>query len=278
MKLSGKYLSDYNDNGYILLENALSSDDVSELLRACDEVFCQDRPERILETHSNAVRSIYAPHAFHETFKRLADHVLVVGPAAQILEDEVYIYQYKINAKLAFDGEIWEWHQDYIFWLNEDGMPQPRAINVCVLLDEVHEFNGPMIFLPGSQREGVIDETRMNESQNPLAGNEGWKSNVSAKLTYALNRQTVARLVTRYGMVAPKGAAGSILLFHPNVVHSSAPNMSPFNRRIVMVTFNSMSNPLPDQHNPRPSFLAARNAPPARPLYDSLSPSAQGAG
>jgi ectoine hydroxylase len=40
----------------------------------------------------------------------------------------VYIYQFKINVKAAFGGDVWQWHQDYIFWRNEDGMPGTESL------------------------------------------------------------------------------------------------------------------------------------------------------
>src|SRR3546814_15732801 len=62
-----------------------------------------------------------------------------------------------INGKNAFDGDVWQWHQDYGTWLNDDLMPSPRAMNVAIFLDEVNEYNGPLMFIPGSHRLGVLE-------------------------------------------------------------------------------------------------------------------------
>ena len=32
------------------------------------------------------------------------------------------MHQYKINAKAAFNGDVWQWHQDYGTWAR-DGLP-----------------------------------------------------------------------------------------------------------------------------------------------------------
>ena len=69
----------------------------------------------------------------------------------------VYMHQFKINGKMAFDGDVWQWHQDYGTWKNDDQMPEPRAMNVAIFLDEVNEFNGPLMFIPGSHKLGVLD-------------------------------------------------------------------------------------------------------------------------
>ena len=144
----------------------------------------------------------------------------------KILGSEVYVYQFKINAKAAFGGDIWEWHQDYVYWQKEDGMPNPRATNVIIFLDEVNEFNGPLFFIPGSHKEGVIEMpareagTEISNEHNP-----GW---LSSQLKYTLDRETVAQRIAKYGILAPKGPAGSVLFTHPNTIHCSPSNMSPF--------------------------------------------------
>ena len=33
------------------------------------------------------------------------------------------MHQFKINGKMAFDGDVWQWHQDYGTWKNDDLMP-----------------------------------------------------------------------------------------------------------------------------------------------------------
>jgi ectoine hydroxylase len=67
----------------------------------------------------------------------------------------------------------------------------------------------------------------------------------------------MAELVRQYGTVAPKGMAGSVLFFHPNVVHGSGNNMSPFNRVLALITYNSTSNAPQFPAKKRPEFLAS---------------------
>jgi ectoine hydroxylase len=177
----------------------------------------------------------------------------------------VYVHQFKINAKAACGGEVWAWHQDYVFWLKEDGMPAPRVTNVMVFLDEVNEFNGPLLLIPGSHREGVVDDEGRPAA---ASGEPAWMANVGAELKYSLKRERVAALARRSGIVAPKGKAGSVLFFDANVFHGSAPNMSPFGRAIVISTYNSVENrPMP-RAEPRPEFLAGRDYAALVPVED----------
>jgi ectoine hydroxylase len=139
-------------------------------------------------------------------------------------------------------------------------MPAARVVTVCLFLDEVTEFNGPMLLIPGSQRDGVIEREADGESApSGYEGQPAWIANLTARLKYGLDRASVARLVLRYGITAPKGPAGSVLMFHANLVHGSAGNLSPFDRMVAMVTFNSVENTLRAVERPRPEFLASRD-------------------
>ena len=109
------------------------------------------------EKGSDAVRTNFAAHLYSEPFAKLARHPRMVEPVQQLFGEDVYMHQFKINGKMAFEGDVWQWHQDYGTWLNDDLMPTERAMNVAIFLDDVNEFNGPLMFIPGSHKKGVMD-------------------------------------------------------------------------------------------------------------------------
>jgi len=74
--------------------------------------------------------------------------------------------------------------------------------------------------------------------------------------------------VDKYGLVAPKGPAGSALFFHSNVVHASSNNISPYDRTVVIVTFNSVENVPVWREKPRPDFIVSRDVAPIVPVLD----------
>jgi ectoine hydroxylase len=94
----------------------------------------------VREKGSEAVRTNFAAHTYNDAYRRLGRHPRLIEPARQILGDDVYIHQFKINGKAAFDGDVWQWHQDYGTWFNDDDMPEPRAMNIAVFLEDVNEF------------------------------------------------------------------------------------------------------------------------------------------
>ena len=276
MYFTKEQFQSYQEQGFLLLNQYLSPDEVEIMKGELPALFAEDSPGKVLEKDKNTVRAIHASHTRNEVFERLSRHPRLVEPVMRLLGSEVYIYQFKINAKAAFSGDVWQWHQDYIFWRKEDGLPTARIINVMVLLDDMNEFNGPFFLIPGSHKEGMIDTSEKkltNVSKNPTDSEDGssWKANFEANLKYSLNPETVADLVSNYGVTSIKAPAGSVLFFDSNVAHASPCNISPFTRSIAIITYNSVENiPFPIE-NPRPEFLVSRDYRPVEPLAeDSL--------
>ena len=203
-------------------------------------------------------RTAFAAHTFNELFRLLVSHPRLVGPLRQYFGEDVYVHQFKLNAKAAFEGEVWQWHQDYGTWARDDGMPQARAMNIAVFLDEVMAINGPLLLIPGSHKQGVL-----------AAGHD--KLTTSYPL-WTLDKETVTRLCAEAeaahgtGIVAPTGKPGSVLMFHGNLVHASPPNITPYPRKIVYVTFCACSNHI--TKFTRPEWIAHRDFTPIAPVGD----------
>jgi ectoine hydroxylase-related dioxygenase (phytanoyl-CoA dioxygenase family) len=273
MFLTTEQLQSYEENGLLFLPEYFSRAEVEIMKREATSLLRREAVNRVVEKSGELVRSVYGAHMNNDLFKQLSKHARTVEPAMQVLGSKTYVYQSKINAKAAFGGDIWEWHQDYIFWHKEDGMPTARVTNFIIFLDDVNEFNGPLYFIPGSHHEGMIDITSDNESlalklnqHKPYQGSPAWLGNLTANLKYALNREIIGELVRKYGIVSPKGTAGAVLLTHANIVHGSPSNISPFDRMVAIITFNSIENLPRAVANPRPEFLASRDYTPITPL------------
>jgi ectoine hydroxylase len=205
------------------------------------------------EADARTPRALHGGYEQHTLLDRLTRLDVLLDPAQQILQDRVYVYQFKVNLKAAFVGDFWPWHQDFSFWSKEDEMPEPRAITVGIFLDEVTEFNGPMYFIPGSHRSGCHD---VDEAEC-AAGPGEWHRHVAASLSHQSDPRKVTALAARHGILAPKGERGTVLFFDCNVVHASPGNISPLERRILFITYNSVTN-IP-RNARRPGFLVNRN-------------------
>jgi ectoine hydroxylase-related dioxygenase (phytanoyl-CoA dioxygenase family) len=274
MQLTKEQLDFYDDRGYLFIPAAFPQMEIDALKAEIPEILADNSMRRVVEKDGNMVRSVYGAHQHNETFNILSRHPRIVLPAMSVLGSDVYVYQFKINAKASFGGDMWEWHQDFVFWQREDGMPVPRAVNAVVFLDEVNEFNGPLYLIPGSHIEGVIDclsddKPLASEIEPTYESSPAWINNLTANLKYALTKEIVARLVSKYGLIAPKGPAGSILFFHSNTVHASSSNISPFDRTTVIISFNSVENLPISTAPPRPEFIVCRDARPIVPVAEN---------
>jgi ectoine hydroxylase len=252
MKLSDHQVTRFEEEGYLFLPDLFSPLEVATLKREVPLILGQDRPEIVREKDGTTPRTAFAVHTYNDAFGRLARHPRLIEPSMQLLGGPVYIHQFKVNAKAAFDGDVWQWHQDYGTWARDDLMPEPRAMNLAVFLDDVNEFNGPLLFIPGSHKLGKLE-----------AGHD--VSTTSYPL-WTLDHATVTRLVEQGGLVAPKGQAGSVLLFHCNLVHGSPANMSPWGRAIVYISACRVDNHI--RQFKRPEWIAHRDFAPIEPLAD----------
>jgi ectoine hydroxylase len=64
----------------------------------------------------------------------------------------------------------------------------------------------------------------------------------------------------------PTGKPGGVLMFHGNLVHGSAGNITPFPRKIVYLTLNAVSNHI--RKPTRPEWIAHQDFTPIEPCED----------
>ena len=273
MRLTEKQKRFYQDNGYLFLTDVFASKEISEMQQVLPAIFAKDDPARVLEKDGHTVRSVYGCHTTTDVFSRLVRDSRLLEPAEDLIGSKLYVYQFKVNVKAAFSGDVWQWHQDFIFWREGDGMPQPDVLTVAIFLDDVTELNGPIFLVPGSHREGVVEPRAAGEEPNndalrldAYSSSPTWISNLTATLKYTIDQRVLAEMISRYGTVAPKGPAGSVLFFHSNLAHGSGTNISPQNRILTLITYNSVKNVPNFPENRRPEFLASSDARPLEPL------------
>lgn len=253
-RLTEDQCAGYHRDGYLFLPDFIPGEEIS---RARDELagLCElSRQEVILENDGATVRSVMNPHVFSDLFARFVRHPALLGPVGQLLEREVYLFQIILNMKRPFGGDQWQWHQDYPTYLHDDEMPEPRAVNALVFFDDVIEFNGPLMIIPGSHKEPAhespVDDTT---TSYPLR---------------AIDLAVVDRLARDRGIVAPKGRPGSVIFAHVNFVHGSGPNLSPWPRTLASATYNATDNK--HGHSRRPDWVVCDDFTPLKPIVPPL--------
>jgi ectoine hydroxylase len=86
---------------------------------------------------------------------------------------------------------------------------------VGVFLDDVNACNGPLMVIPRSHRGGFLF--------------------VPDKMDIPFDQ--VTRAVDENGIVALMGPPGTTVFFHCLLIHGSAPNISPWSRRILYFNY-----------------------------------------
>lgn len=253
--LSEAQLDEFERKGYLFIPNLIDGEELEALRKEMNALLSndayRDKAFSITEPESHEIRSLFAVHRLSERLGALASDERVAGAARQIIGDDPYVHQSRINYKPGFAGKGFNWHSDFETWHAEDGMPNMHAVSASLILTDNHEFNGPLMLIPGSHMEFVpcLGETLEDNHKRSLKAQE----------VGVPSPEALTHLVDKYGIDAPKGKAGGLLLFDCNTLHASNANLSPDPRSNVFFVFNRPDNrcvapfAAPKQ---RPSFLA----------------------
>ncbi|MGY4257833.1 ectoine hydroxylase [Bradyrhizobium sp. USDA 4516] len=251
MQLVRKQIEAYHRDGFLEVLDMFSTDEV-ETLRAAYARDCQNEgPYVIRESDGSRIRAIYASNLRQPEFDILIKSGRFLGCAKQLVDYDLYLYQFKINSKSPLGGESWVWHYDFSVWHAVDQLPKPNQVNIALCLDDLTEFNGPLIFISGSHlafgSSIDVDGSKESAHVDPLA--------------YAPATGEMQRLLNDHKMVSPKCPAGSVIFFNSKVIHGSSINMSPFPRRLLIVTYNDVDN-VPKRDKPRSEYIIRPATPP----------------
>ena len=250
-------LERFERDGFLWFEGFLGREEVTPFfdeLNALEQDPALNGDERLVrDPKSGAVRSVFAMHELSQRFAQLFGQPRLLDMIRQLLGSEVYIHQSRINDKAGFEGSGFEWHSDFETWHAEDGMPRMRAISASLMLTDNLEFNGPLMLVPGSHRQFIPTVGRTPSNH--------WQASLKSQRFGVPDQYMLGKVINRHGIQAPKGPAGSLLLFDCNTLHASNANLSPWPRANLFCVYNSVDNALvapfgADQ--PRPEYLASR--------------------
>lgn len=270
--LSKQQVTDYERNGFLVLESFFPQNQLQKFfddLEAYeDDAYLKSLDQVVLEPDSQKIRSIFGIHELSRRFNDLTRDSRLIDIAHQLLNSDVYIHQSRINDKSGFSGTGFNWHSDFETWHSEDGMPRMRCFSLSILLSENNELNGPLMLIPGSHKWFV-----------PTRGTtppRNWQASLQAQTIGIPSSEHLRELTRRGGLAAPKGPAGSVILFDCNTLHASANNLSPWRRSNLFFVYNSLDNKLGRPFagtEPRPEYIAARaNTPALIPITDASRP------
>jgi ectoine hydroxylase len=260
MKLTNNQIQFYCQYGYLAVDNLLDKTEIQKVknglakfeeLKHLPNIICED---------DGTIRSIFAPDKYDDIFDKIYRDERFVEPAIQLVEDEIYLYQYKLNFKKPFSRQLWEWHQDFAYWKLDDGVPKPDMISIMIYLDDARSYQGPLTIVPGSHNFDIVEFKKKEILYN---GNASLMNSLGADLKYTVNERIIEELADRFGIEVLEQKAGTAVFFHPNLFHASNSNISPYSRDTAILTYNSINN-LPKDRGRRPEYLCSTDYTPIR--------------
>ena len=125
MQLSEAEKRRFDEEGYLFFPELFSPAEAAVLRADADRLYALEREEVVRESDGTTVRTVFAATA-SPTFSRRSPATRAwSGRRWRFWGGEVYIHQFKVNAKAAFDGDVWQCTRDYGVWSRDDHMPEP---------------------------------------------------------------------------------------------------------------------------------------------------------
>ena len=231
--LTEEQLSDYERDGYIVVRNLFSEEEIDLLGQAArnDNEMDKSSSERD-DGEGNAVRLALWNHPGDGIYGMFSRCQKMVNRVEEILREEVYHYHSKMILKDAKVGGAWAWHQDYGYWY-QNGVLSPNLCSVMIAVDQATIENGCMQVIKGSHKLG--------RTNHILSGDQA-----------GADMERVEEAKKRLDLVHVTMDPGDALFFHSNTLHASDANESDHPRWAMICCYNAASNdPYKDSHHPR---------------------------
>ena len=223
--LTDEQIASYHREGYLALPRFLDPDRVEALRRLTDAFV--ERSRRLARTDAifdldprhtaaaPAVRRIKNPADNDPLYLWVTQDSPILDVVSELIGSSIRFHHSKLNLKGSHIGAPVEVHQDAAFYphSNDD------VLAVGLLLDDATAENGAMAVLPRSHRGPIYTHY-----------------DTKGRFVGCMRDEDIATL-DRSGAVLLDLPAGSIHIHHYRLVHWSAPNTSPGDRRLLINSY-----------------------------------------
>ncbi len=265
----------FEETGFVALPSRLEMEAVLPLRSYLDDLCSRDGPERVVETDGRPYSAYIDASDVH--INRLARSAPLLPIAEMLLGAPVYLYQCKANPKAALSGSELDWHQDFAHWQEFDHMPNANALTAAILLDDVDSHLAGPLLLAKSTHGSVLpiaDESVNPDEVSTASGTEiSWsstkrlgRSTVVSPLRFRIPDHILGLVLLRSEIKPVFGTAGTVVLFHANLLHAANRNLSPRSRRMLFLTYNLVSNVPTSDSDPREHYIVNPDHRPLLPL------------
>lgn len=221
-RLTYDQVTQYYNEGYCVLENALTPDQLELLRSKCseliEEVDAEMDRQGVTEMGIQRKGARYFMGHPSKGHSELYDFIysdLMLDSLRKILGPDVYISHEQYVVKMAASDSTFAWHQDsgYV------GREHDPYVTCWIALDDVHEKNGPVFLLPFSEHPESLEIIPHEKRMTPSGGHE--------MVGYQGDKKGLCMTCK----------AGSIVFFTSRTLHCSGPNESNDQRRVYLVQY-----------------------------------------
>jgi ectoine hydroxylase-related dioxygenase (phytanoyl-CoA dioxygenase family) len=225
-KLTAEQIENYNHNGYLIIKNFISTDEVNKLYGIAnnDDLLQKHAFDLNDQTGKKTKLTLwYTPG--NDAFGLLTKSERIVNAVDDLLEGKSAVCHFhsKLLQKAPKVGGAWEWHQDYGYWYKNEFLLPDQMMSVMVSITDATKENGCIQVIRGSHKMGRIEHGFSGEQ-------------VGASQHY------VDLALKTMDLVYVEIKAGDALLFHSNLLHRSEANVSDKARWSIISVYNRASN------------------------------------
>lgn len=217
--LSADQKAFYDANGYLLVKNAVTPEQLARLreityrlidgsreVTDSNEVYDLDKGH---SAEAPRLTRIKLPHKRDPYFWDLIRNSRMTEVLTDLLGPHTNLLTSKLNTKAPGGGRAVEWHQDWAFY----PATNDSLLAFGLMLEDVDAENGPLMVIPGTHKGPVLS----HQANGYFAG--------------AINPDDP--LFEPDKAVTLTGKAGDMTVHHVRILHGSAPNLSDRNRLIL---------------------------------------------
>lgn len=157
MKTDAQLLADYERDGVVLVRHFLTAAEVAavraELERYIREDLAAQPPDaRTFEKDEKTVRNLWRLEKYNEWFRQLGERADIRALVAPLVHGEPLLVAVETFNKPARVGSGVPYHQDNAYFCQTP----PDMLTVWIAIDEVTAANGPVFFVKGSHKNGML--------------------------------------------------------------------------------------------------------------------------
>ena len=225
-KLSSQQIAAYHEDGYIIVRNFLTKEEVTKLhhIATGDDTMKNHAFDLNDQTGKKTKLALwYTPG--NDAYGLLTKSERMVHSVDQLMDGGTAVCHFhsKLMQKEPRVGGAWEWHQDYGYWYKNEFLLPQQMTSVMIAITEANNANGCLQVIKGTHKMGRIE--------HGFAGEQ-----IGASQHYVDLALKTMELI--YVDLQP----GDALYFHPNLLHRSEANLSENPRWSLISVYNRSGN------------------------------------